>query len=449
MLKFSIAPSHTDSHTELNVAKLILIRMLPMETSPALDLATGILSISDKAATMPDFERLVCSLMPILEALDAKRIAIEGDITKMAHWMRAFHKATYRYEVFKSAPKPSNLQEVLFITEPTKGTNQILAYETAVLKGMNLTQDLVNGPSNFVTPDFMAKQALALEALSRKIKVEILPFDKLKELGMNLFCGVAQGSMNKGCLVLIEYRGAGQNDPIHALIGKGITFDSGGLSLKPMPSMSDMHNDMGGSAAVLGAVRSAVELGLRVNVVAALAMAENMPDGEAQRPADILKAYNGKTVKILNTDAEGRLVLADTLSYVEKRYAPASMIDVATLTGAQRVALGTQHAALFSNNESLSKALLVASDAGADPVWRMPLTAEHTRMLNDLHADLANISTPAGAAGCVTAAAFLEQFIAKTTAWAHIDIAGPVKEGDYATGRPVPLFVSYLKSLEN
>jgi leucyl aminopeptidase len=263
---------------------------------------------------------------------------------------------------------------------------------------------------------------------------------------MGAFCAVARGSEREGQIIVMEYKGA-KGAPV-ALVGKGVTFDTGGISLKPGAGMDEMKYDMGGAASVLGTVKSVCELALPIHLVAVIAAAENMPDGRASRPGDIVTTLSGQTVEILNTDAEGRLVLCDALTWVQKKHKPHTVIDIATLTGACVVALGSHAQAIYSNNEALGKALLEAGNKTMDRGWPMPLWDDYQEQLDSPFADIANIGGPK--AGSVTAACFLARFT-KDVNWAHLDIAGTawvsggMQKG--ATGRPVPLLTRYLIDL--
>ena len=266
---------------------------------------------------------------------------------------------------------------------------------------------------------------------------------------MGCLLGVARGSHQPARMVIMEYHGGKKGEAPVALIGKGLTFDSGGISLKPGKGMDEMKYDMCGAASMIGAITTAAELKLKVNIVAALGFTENMPGSAATKPGDILKSYSGKTVEVLNTDAEGRLVLCDLLSFVKDKFKPKCMVDAATLTGACIIALGNDISGLFANDEEMAVSMLMAGDASLDPCWRLPLDISFTKSLRSDFADLANISDGRGA-GSSTAAAFLEEFVGDTP-WAHLDIAGTAwKSGKEkgATGRPVPLLISFLKDLD-
>lgn len=371
--------------------------------------------------------------------------------------------ASYRFDKYKSDTSTPMLGDIYLLAD--KRHDDALQFVQAVFTGQKLTRDVANEPGNVCYPQYMANQALQLaKAYPDMLKVTVLDEKHMHKLGMNCFLAVANGSSKQGQLVILEYYGqskftdkASKNKKHHpedapiALVGKGVTFDSGGISIKPSSGMDEMKFDMGGSAAVLGTVKALCEAKLPINVVAALACAENMPSGDATRPGDIVTAMNGKTVEILNTDAEGRLVLADTLSYIE-RYQPKVIIDAATLTGAMVVALGHVRTGLFGNDEDVIFDLQNAAEQSGDLVWHMPMDDEYQSQLDSPIADMQNIGERYG--GSITAACFLSRFIDENQAWAHLDIAGTAwssGKNKGATGRPVPLFMTYLKnaSLKN
>ena len=402
--------------------------------------------------------------------------------------------ASYRFDKYKSEQQTPVLTDIYLLAEPS--LEESLNFAQAVFTGQSLTRDVANEPGNICFPAYMAEQAQELAATYPDLlKVTVLGEKEMAALGMNCFLSVAQGSTKEGKLVLMEYRGksnfsagdsktiinsakvagglkaladklptktsnkkaakdadvqATNDDAPIVLVGKGVTFDSGGISIKPGAAMDEMKFDMGGSASVLGTIKALCEARLPINVVGALACAENMPSGEATRPGDIIKAMNGKSVEILNTDAEGRLVLCDTLCYVQKYYQPKAIIDVATLTGACVVALGHVRSAVFSNDEDVLFDLENASHLSGDLIWHMPMDDEYQAQIDSSIADIQNIGGKG--AGAVTAACFLSRFIEEGQAWAHLDIAGTAwisGQDKAATGRPVPLFMQYLKNSAN
>ena len=307
--------------------------------------------------------------------------------------------------------------------------------------GVALTKNLGNTPPNVCTPAWLAEQAQHL-GRQHGFKVKVLDREEMEKLGMGAFLAVAQGSRQPPKLIVLEYlQGAKGEKPV-ALVGKGITFDSGGISIKPSDKMDEMKFDMCGGATVLGTFKAVAELKLPCNLVGVVPACENMPGGQAVKPGDIVRSMAGTTIEILNTDAEGRLILCDALTYVEKTYQPAVCIDVATLTGAIVVALGGIPTGLFSNTPPLARALLDAGEDTGDRAWQMPLWDEYAHLLKSEHADLANISG-GREAGAITAASFLHRF-ARKMKWAHLDIAATAWKGKKATGRPVPLLTQYL-----
>lgn len=314
----------------------------------------------------------------------------------------------------------------------------------AIATGSKLSKDVSNMPPNICTPQYLADQAKALCQLSSKVSVEVLGPEELAKLGMNSYLAVGRGSVNGPRMSVINYRGADNDSAPVVLVGKGLTFDSGGISIKPGEAMDEMKYDMCGAASVLGTIRAVLQLELPINLVVVLAAAENMPDANAYRPGDILTTMSGQTVEVLNTDAEGRLVLCDALTYVE-RFDPDVVIDVATLTGACIVALGKHATGLLSNHNPLAHEILNASDQSGDRAWRLPLWDDYQDQLESPFADFTNLG--GRAAGTITAACFLSRFTRKYN-WAHLDIAGTAwRSGGKdkgATGRPVPMLTQFL-----
>jgi len=353
----------------------------------------------------------------------------------------------YVFDRFKSKKADARpLSRIILLSDKAEQAQieQAANHAQAITTGMNFARDLGNLPPNVCHPSYIAEQARQLGKDFKGLKVEVLDEKKLRELGAGSFLAVSQGSDQPGCIVVMQYNGGKKGEQPYALVGKGITFDTGGISLKPGLGMDEMKYDMCGAASVLGTFRAALELQLPINLVGVLACAENMPSGGATRPGDIVTTLSGQTVEILNTDAEGRLVLCDALTYVE-RFKPRAVIDVATLTGACIVALGSQTSGLMSNDEELARQLLGAGQNADDRAWQLPLFDEYQEQLDSPFADIANIGGPK--AGTITAACFLSRFT-KAYAWAHLDIAGTAwisggKEKG-ATGRPVPLLTQYL-----
>jgi leucyl aminopeptidase len=356
-------------------------------------------------------------------------------------------EAVYRFDQMKSKseevrrPLHKLTIEVASRTELREGELAI-AQGLAIARGMNLAKDLGNLPPNICTPTYLADQAKTL-AKKHGLKAKILDRDEMEKLGMGSFLAVSLGSRQPPKLICLEYNGGGKSDKPHVLVGKGITFDTGGISLKPGAEMDEMKYDMCGAASVLGTIQAVAELKLPINVVGIIPTCENMPDGLATRPGDVVTSMSGQTIEILNTDAEGRLILCDALTYAE-RYEPASVVDIATLTGACVIALGHIASGLFANQDSLAKELLNAGEYSQDRAWHMPLWDEYQDGLRSNFADMANIGGRAG--GSITAACFLSRYTKKYP-WAHLDIAGTAWKSGAAkggTGRPVPLLTRYL-----
>jgi leucyl aminopeptidase len=353
--------------------------------------------------------------------------------------------ATYLYRETKpSAPAAAKLASVSLVC--AKGEAAALSAGLqrgdAIAAGTTLARECANRPGNFCTPTFLAEQAKKL-GKDHGLKVEVLERKDCEKLGMGSFLSVAQGSDEPLKFIVARWNGGGKNDAPVVLVGKGITFDSGGISLKPGADMDEMKYDMGGAASVLGTLRAVAQLKAKVNLIGIIPACENMPSGRALKPGDVVKSMSGQTIEILNTDAEGRLILCDALTYAE-RFKPAVVVDIATLTGACVIALGHHRSGLFSPDDALAAELLAAGEQALDPAWRMPLDDEYDEGLKTHYADMANVGSRAG--GAVTAAMFLKRFTAKLR-WAHLDIAGTAwKSGAAkgATGRPVPLLTNFV-----
>jgi leucyl aminopeptidase len=351
----------------------------------------------------------------------------------------------YRCDQLKSKPADApTLQKILLgsASKPNSAAQTALDQATAIARGMKLTKDLGNLPGNICTPTYLAEQAQAL-AKAHKLKATILEEKDMQKLGMNSLLSVTHGSRQPAKLITLEYHGGDKKQKPIVLVGKGITFDSGGISLKPGADMDEMKYDMCGAASVLGTMQAIAEMGLKLNVVGVIPSCENMPDGAASKPGDIVKSMSGQTIEILNTDAEGRLILCDALTYAA-RFEPDTVVDIATLTGACVIALGHVASGLFSNEDKLAKELLDAGDYAYDRAWHLPLWDDYQQQLDSNFADMQNIGGRAG--GSITAACFLSRFT-KDYRWAHLDIAGTAwKSGKEkgATGRPVPLLTQYL-----
>jgi leucyl aminopeptidase len=331
---------------------------------------------------------------------------------------------TYTFDQYRTKDleeRSTKLAKVTVATSDVAAAKKAWARLDAIAEGTFLARDLVNEPPNVLSPVEFARRAKALVKLG--VKVTVLGETQMKRLGMGALLGVGQGSERESQLVVLEWKGSRKKTaaPI-AFVGKGVCFDSGGLSLKPGASMMGMKGDMGGAAAVIGTMRTLALRKAKVNAVAVLALVENMPDGKAQRPDDVVTSMSGQTIEVLNTDAEGRLVLADALWYVQSKFAPRCVIDLATLTGAILIALGGEHAGLFSNDDTLSGQLSEAGKAAGEPVWRLPLGKGYDKLIRSKIADMKNIGGQH--AGSITAAQFLQRFVKDKTPWAHLDIAG-------------------------
>lgn len=356
------------------------------------------------------------------------------------------HDALYRFEQMKSKKEKAQvtLRNVIIPAgrEEANRARTALERAAATARGTSLAKDLGNLPGNVCTPSYLAERAQAL-AKAQRLKVDVLERKDMERLGMGSLLSVANGSAQPPKLITLEYRGAGKQDAPVVLVGKGITFDTGGISLKPAAEMDEMKFDMSGAGSVLGTLSAVAEMKLPMNVVGVVPSTENMPGGRATKPGDIVTTMSGQTVEILNTDAEGRLILCDALTYAA-RYKPSTVIDIATLTGACVIALGHVATGLFSNDDALARELIAAGDASYDRVWHLPLWDDYQEQLRSNFADFANIG--GRPAGSVTAACFLARFT-KEFKWAHLDIAGTAwKSGREkgSTGRPVPLLTQFL-----
>jgi leucyl aminopeptidase len=371
-------------------------------------------------------------------------IAGKDMVWKLRHAAIATADALYQFEQMKSKKSPARrLRSVTFMQPGRSPTGaRGLAQGRAIAAGMALARDLGNLPANVCTPTYLAEQAAQL-GKSWKLGVQVLERRDMERLGMGSLLSVARGSRQPPKLIVLRYNGAAKRDKPVVLVGKGITFDTGGISLKPAGEMDEMKYDMCGAASVLGTLRAVAEMKLACNVVGVIPASENMPGGAATRPGDIVTSMSGQTVEILNTDAEGRLILCDALTYAE-RFKPQAVIDIATLTGACVVALGNVATGLFSNQDTLAEELLEAGADAWDRAWHLPLWDDYQEQLKSPFADVANIG--GRPAGSVTAACFLSRF-AESYRWAHLDIAGTAwvsGKNKGATGRPVPMLSTFL-----
>jgi leucyl aminopeptidase len=330
----------------------------------------------------------------------------------------------YRFDKYRTKEKPEQkptLEELTIVVEDPQAAKRAYQPFEKVAESVYFTRDLVSEPANIIYPETLAEAALSLEKLG--VEVEILDEKQMKKLGMNALLGVAQGSGRPPRLAIMQWKGhaKAKNAAPIAFIGKGVTFDTGGISIKPAGGMEDMKWDMAGAGVVIGTIRALAARKAKVNAVGIAGLVENMPSGTAQRPGDIVTSMSGQTIEVINTDAEGRLVLADALWYCQQRFKPQAMIDLATLTGAIIVSLGSEHAGLFSNNEELAERLIAAGKEVGEKLWRMPLAEAYDKMIDSDAADVKNIG--GREAGSITAAQFLQRFV-NGVPWAHLDIAG-------------------------
>jgi leucyl aminopeptidase len=412
---------------------------------------------NDDAASEKAFTSAVNATLKAFASLGAADAIIALPMTELkgrdAAWairtvVCAAHESVFRTDAQKSKkdPAPAGVKKITLALEANSANKTALAQSEAIANGMDLTKELGNLSANVCTPAYLASTAKKL-GKEFKFDVEVLERKQLEALKMGSFLSVTNGSEEPPKFIVIKHNGGKAKDAPVVLVGKGITFDTGGISIKPGPGMDEMKYDMCGAASVLGTFRAIGEMGLKLNVIGVIATCENMPSGRATKPGDIVTSMNGLTIEVLNTDAEGRLILCDALTYCE-RFNPAAVVDIATLTGACIVALGNHNSGLFTRSddahEKLAKELLDAGKQASDTAWRLPIEEAYNEQLKSNFADLANIGTPGGAS--VTAACFLENFTRKYT-WAHLDIAGTAwKSGGAkgATGRPVPLLATFL-----
>ncbi len=398
-----------------------------------------------------DILRATFSTLNATPAKDAALYITDEGVGQDASWVIkqavfAAAEQAFRADGMKSKPaKAAMLKSITFATldKPTAALKSTLGQAAATARGMEFTKTLGNLPGNICTPTYLAAKALALGKVHKSIKTTVLEEKDMQKLGMSSFLSVTRGSEQPAKLITLEYHGADKKQKPIVLVGKGITFDSGGISLKPGAEMDEMKYDMCGAASVLGTLQAIAEMGLKLNVVGVIPTCENMPSGTATKPGDIVTSMSGQTIEILNTDAEGRLILCDALTYSAK-FKPDTVIDIATLTGACVIALGHVASGLFSNEDKLAKELLAAGEQTHDRAWQLPLWDDYQPLLDSNFADMQNIGGRAG--GTITAACFLSRFT-KDYRWAHLDIAGTAwKSGKEkgATGRPVPLLTQYL-----
>ncbi|WP_426261314.1 leucyl aminopeptidase [Sphingomonas sp. DC1100-1] len=342
-----------------------------------------------------------------------------------ARFAAAAAQRAWRYDHYRT--KLSDKQKVslttLTIAGAPDGTDAAWAAQDAVTQGLELTRNLVAAPPNILYPETFVEQVReSVEGLG--LEIIVLGEDEMREHGMGALLGVSQGSVRDARILALKWNGVGEGDPTLALVGKGVTFDTGGISLKPGAGMEDMKWDMGGAGAVAGTMKALAARKAKVNVVGVMGLVENMPDGNAQRPGDVVTSMSGQTIEILNTDAEGRLVLCDAITWTQQTFRPKTIIDLATLTGAMIVSLGNEYGGLFSNDDGLADKLLAAGTATGDKLWRFPLSDTYNKLIDSPIADMKNVG-PRGA-GSITAAQFIQRFVDEGVQWAHLDIAGMV-----------------------
>ena len=372
------------------------------------------------------FEKIGAELYQFFKNEGINKVNIIGGSIDNQYKIKSLHELvhgmrlkSYSFEKYKSK-KNSQLLNLNLITGKKIDKKLITKFD-AIEKGVNFTKDLVSEPGNILHPDEYAKRLVALKKLG--IKVTVYNTSKLKKMKCNALLGVGQGSTRGSYIVTMEWKGNKKQKKPLSFVGKGVCFDTGGISLKPARFMEDMTYDMAGSAVVVGLIKSLALRKAKVNAVGVVGLVENMVSGNAQRPGDIVKSLSGKTIEVLNTDAEGRLVLADAITFTEKKFNPDFIIDLATLTGAIVVALGSEYAGMFSNDDKLSSKLFNAGEKVDEKVWRLPLHKNYDKLMNSKNADMQNINY-VGGAGSTTAAQFLQRFIMNKTPWAHLDIAG-------------------------
>ncbi len=405
--------------------------------------------------TLRDWNKALAAAAAKLRALKLARaslLVVNGLDTVAALVPLAFADAFYHFDATKpSAKNEAPKFAALTLLVPGASAASLASAKAALQRaesvafGQTVARELANLPANHCTPSLLADMAEDLAKRHKSVRCTVLERKDCEKLGMGAFLAVAQGSEQPPKFIVLEYKGAGAKVAPHVLVGKGVTFDTGGISLKPGAGMDEMKFDMGGAASVLGTFEAIARIRPEINLVGLIPATENMPSGRAVKPGDVVTSLSGQTIEILNTDAEGRLILCDALTYA-KRYKPASVVDMATLTGACVVALGHVNSGLFSPDDALADELLAAGRDALDPCWRLPLEEDYDELLKSSFADIPNIASVGREAGAIIGACFLWRF-AKDYRWAHLDIAGSAwnsgaKKG--ATGRPVPLLVNYL-----
>ncbi|MDP3310877.1 MAG: leucyl aminopeptidase [Polaromonas sp.] len=410
--------------------------------------ATRVLLAGAGDGSAKNIRTAVHAAMAALKTTNARRVVLSlvgltgANHASVRAVVLACADATYTYSTTKSKPVEQKLQRVVVAVSTLASSRAGFDKGVGLSRGVALAREWANRPANHATPTLLAQAAKEL-GKQPGIRVDVLGPREVAKLGMGSFMAVARGSEEPLRFIVLRYDGGTKTEAPVVLIGKGITFDTGGISIKPAAEMDEMKYDMGGAASVMGTFRALAELQPALNVVGLIPACENMPDGRAVKPGDVVTSMSGQTIEILNTDAEGRLVLCDALTYAE-RFKPRAVVDIATLTGACVIALGGVRSGLFSSDDALAQALAAAGDSSLDPCWRMPLDDEYADGLKTHFADVANVAGRAG--GAITAAKFLQRFAGKFP-WAHLDIAGTAWKSGAAkgsTGRPVPLLVDFL-----
>ena len=384
-------------------------------------------------------------------AVDVSSFSLKTDKQKQA-FIEGLVLGTYEFLDYKKKDIPNKLSSITLIGN----IDEKLVDKAAIIaNGVCYARDLSNHPPNILTPTYIANDAVKIAKTNKNMSSKIIDISKFQSLGLGSFYGVAMGAHEPAKFILVEYKGGKKNDKPIALVGKGLTFDSGGISIKPSSKMDEMKFDMCGSSVVMGVMKAVAELNPKLNIIFAIGSTENMPGGKAQRPGDIVTAYNGKTIEVLNTDAEGRLVLADVLAYVVKNYSPKEILDFATLTGAVLVALGDRASGLMGNDSTLIKKVKKASDKSGERVWELPMWEEYSKDIKSKVADIRNLGRPP-LAGTIAGGVFLQEFV-DGIPWCHLDIAGTAwgpKEPSYqpdvgATGVGVRLVYEFIEDSLN
>ena len=389
-----------------------------------------ILLLGTGSGSESDYERAGGALTARLLTSGVEGVGVDftaagASPTAAARFAAAAAQRSWRHDIYRTKlpekVKPT-LKSVALYGTPD-GTDAAWSKQKAVTEGLELTRTLVAEPPNVIYPEtFVAKVLAEVEGLG--LEITVLGEAEMRDLGMGALLGVSQGSAKEAQLLALKWSGAGAGDPELALVGKGVTFDTGGISLKPGPGMEDMKWDMGGAGAVVGAMKALASRKAKANVIGVCGLVENMPDGDAIRPGDVLTSMSGQTIEILNTDAEGRLVLCDAITWVQRTHRPKTIVDLATLTGAMIISLGNEHGGCFANDDALADQLLAAGKASGDLLWRFPLSDAYNKLIDSPIADVKNVG-PRGA-GSITAAQFIQRFVEPGVKWAHLDIAGMV-----------------------